>query len=44
MSAFLEELYFNWWILQFQNLLENFLQHPDQIPFLQKFRMVRYEM
>jgi len=43
MFAFLEELYYSWWMLPFQNLRETFLQHPDQIPFLQEFRMVRHE-
>jgi len=30
-------------MLHFQNVRKKFLQHPDKIPFLQKFRMVRQE-
>jgi len=26
-------------MLHFQNMRKKFFQHPDQIPFLQKFRM-----
>jgi len=37
------ELYCSWRMLHFQNMRKKFLQHPDQIPFLQKFRMIRHE-
>ena len=42
---YLEELYNNWRMLHFENMRKKFLliQHPNQIPFLQKFRMVRHE-
>jgi len=42
MFVYLEELYYSW-TLHFQNMRKTFLQHPDQIIFLQKFRMVRHE-
>jgi len=35
MFVFLEELYYSWRMLHFQNLRKKFLQHPDQIPLLQ---------
>jgi len=30
-------------MLHFQNMLKHFHHHPDQIPFLKEFRMVRHE-
>jgi len=35
MFAFLEELYFSWWMLHFQNLLENFFNMPIKFLFCQ---------
>jgi len=43
MFVFLEELYYSWRMLHFQNMRKKFLQYPDRIPFLQDFRMVRHE-
>jgi len=33
MFVYLEELYYSWKVLHFQNMRKKFIQHPDQIPF-----------
>jgi len=43
MFVFLKELYYCWKMLHFQDMRKKFIQHLDQIPFLQTFRMVRHE-
>jgi len=43
MFVFLEELSYSYRMLHFQNMRKKCLQHPDQIPVLQKFRMLRHE-